>query len=75
MYAANGIGATLAEMGHLEAAGAVFSEVVAAVAASNGFLQVRPGCFLGSHSGSSVRPRSDSTDAHSSATSVHNWLA
>ncbi|MEW5301852.1 MAG: hypothetical protein WDW36_004683 [Sanguina aurantia] len=40
VYAANGIGATLAEMGHLEEAGAVFGEVVAAVAASNGFLQV-----------------------------------
>lgn len=40
VWAANGVGAALAELGHLDAARAVFSEVHGAMAAASGFLAV-----------------------------------
>lgn len=40
VWAANGVGAALAELGHLDAARSVFAEVHTAMAAAQGFLQV-----------------------------------
>ncbi len=40
VWAANGVGAALAELGHLDAARRIFQEVYSAVATAGGVLQV-----------------------------------